>query len=105
MKQSYYVYAIELNSAVIKNKKFSKKNPKYISGRPCVYIGQSAWEPAIRFAQHKNGYKSNRFAKKYGKQLLPGIFENYNPITTRANAIKQEKLLAIKLRKFKVDFY
>ena len=65
---------IELDEKVTAHKKFRQKNPKYIRGNGCVYIGQSARKPEIRFEQHKEGYKANYFAKLYGIKLLLSLF-------------------------------
>ena len=85
MKQ-YFVYVIELDPAVADLRKFRAKNPKYISGNGCVYVGQSSRKPALRFEQHKEGYKSNKYAKYYGIKLRPDLYEKYNPIPTRKAA-------------------
>ena len=69
MKQ-YFVYVIELDPAVADLRKFRAKNPKYISGNGCVYVGQSSRKPALRFEQHKEGYKSNKYAKYYRIKIL-----------------------------------
>ena len=65
----YYVYVINLDKEILKIKKFKAKNPDYIEGKPCVYVGQSVHEPRVRFNQHLNGYKANRYAKKFGNFL------------------------------------
>ena len=54
---SYYLYVIELDKKVSKSKKFKIKNPNYIYGSKCFYVGQSARAPMLRFKQHKEGYK------------------------------------------------
>ena len=56
-------------------------------------MGQSAKKPEIRFEQHKEGYKSNYFAKLYGIKLLPAFYEKYNPIPTRKDAENIEFML------------
>ena len=61
--KKYYVYVIELDEKVSNHMKFRLQNTKYIKGTGCVYIGQSARKPEIRFEQRKEGYKSNYFAK------------------------------------------
>ena len=53
----------------------------------------------LRFKQHKEGYKSNYFAKKYGLRLVSEFYEKYNPIPSRKDAEDLEKYLALKLRK------
>ena len=66
----YFVYVIELDSKVADNKKFRINNPRYIKGNGCVYVGQSTRKPKIRFEQHKEGYKSNNYAKIYNLPVL-----------------------------------
>ena len=94
----YFVYVIELDSKVADLKKFRKKNPNYIKGNGCFYVGQSTRPPELRFEQHKEGYKSNKYAKYYGKKLRPDIYKKYNPIPTRDDALSLENYLAKKLR-------
>jgi hypothetical protein len=97
MKQ-YFCYVIQLDPKVASKKKFKLKNPKYLNGNGCFYVGQSYRKPEIRFEQHKEGYKSNKFAKEFGLKLRPDIYEKYNPIPTRKDAKEIEKMLALKLR-------
>ena len=82
----YYVYVIELDPKVADLRKFRAKNPKYIKGNGCVYVGQSSKKPEVRFEQHKEGYKSNRYAKYYGIKLRPDIYEKYKQIPKRKAA-------------------
>ena len=92
------MYVIELDEKVTNHKKFRQKNPKYIRGNGCVYVGQSARKPEIRFEQHKEGYKANYFAKLYGIKLFPVPHEKYNSISTRKNAEESEFVLRQALR-------
>ncbi len=94
----YYVYVIELDPAVSNIKKFRKENPKYLMGNPCVYVGQSSRKPEVRFEQHKEGYKANKYAKKFGLKLRPELYEKYNPIPTRKDAEEIEAMLGKNLR-------
>ena len=94
----YFVYVIELDPKVADLKKVRKKNPNYIKGNGCFYVGQSTRPPELRFEQHKEGYKSNKYAKYYGKKLRPDIYKKYNPIPTRDDALSLETYLAKKLR-------
>ena len=95
----YYVYVIELDKKVSRIKKFRKKNPNYIIGEECFYVGQSVRKPKLRFEQHKEGYKANNYAKIYGLRLRSDLFEKYNPIPTRSDAEEIEKMLGENLRK------
>ncbi|MFL3014039.1 MAG: GIY-YIG nuclease family protein [Candidatus Neomarinimicrobiota bacterium] len=94
----YFVYVIELDSEVANLKKVREKNPRYIKGNGCFYVGQSSRPPKLRFEQHKEGYKSNKYAKYYGKKLRPDIYKKYNPIPTRDDALSIEAYLGKKLR-------
>jgi|TARA_B110000459_G_scaffold144326_1_gene157238 hypothetical protein len=96
--QKFFLYVIELDSAVANKKKFRLKNPNYIRGNGCVYVGQSFRDPSIRFEQHKEGYKSNRYAKEYGIRLRPDLYEKYNPIPTRKDAEEIESMVAKELK-------
>jgi hypothetical protein len=95
----YYVYVIELDKRVLKHRKFRERNLVLNPRKPCFYIGQSVHLPEIRFLQHKNGYKSNSFVKRYGLKLRPRKYKKYNPIKTRKEAEIIERHLTKKLRK------
>jgi len=97
--KKYYVYVIELSQEVASIRKFRDRNPHYIKGNTCVYVGQSSRKPALRMDQHKEGYKSNKYAKKFGLTLRPDLFEKYNPIPTRKDAENIEAMLATQLQK------
>ena len=97
--KKYYVYVIELDERVRTHKKFRGKNPFYIKGNGCMYVGQSSRKPELRFDQHKEGYRSNKYAKVYGEKLRPDLYEKYNPIPTRKDAKEIEKMLGEYLRK------
>ena len=95
----FFVYIIELDIEVSKLKKFRLKNPNYLVKSKCFYVGQTSRRPSLRFEQHKEGYKSNKYARIYGIQLRYDLFEKYNPIPTRKDAIQIERMLALELRK------
>ena len=103
----FYLYVIELDKAVGKLVKFRKPNPKFLLGNRCFYVGQSAKTPTQRFKQHKEGYKSNTYAKRFGLRLTPDFYEKYNPIPTRKDAEELEAYVALNLRKkgYGVWFY
>ena len=63
------------------------------------FVCQTSRKPSLRFEQHKEGYKSNKYARIYGIQLRYDLFEKYNPIPTRKDAIQIERMLALELRK------
>ena len=91
----YYVYVIDLDKSVMeKETAFREANSQYVEGKPCVYVGQSYLKPRERFEQHKNGIKSNKYAKQYGKWVKKKNIPDENPHPTRAAAEKKEKELA-----------
>ncbi len=70
----YNIYVIELDKAVLKKKKFFEANPQYDGKKPCVYVGTTSRTPEERFEQHKRGYKSAQYAKKYGIRVKTASF-------------------------------
>lgn len=98
MSHAYHVYVIELDPAVRRIARFRRANPDMAGGAECFYVGSSVREPVLRFDQHKEGYKSNRFAREYGLRLRPDLFEQYNPIPSRSDAVELEAYLAARLR-------
>ena len=96
---AYYIYVIELKKEVAKSSKFRSRNPNFIFGNRCFYVGQTAKAPMLRFKQHKEGYKSNSYANRFGVKLVPEYYDKYNPIPTRKDAEELEEYLAQKLRR------
>ena len=99
MKIVYNVYVIKIDKEVLKSKKFRERNPYINLRRACYYVGQTSHDPETRFKQHKTGYKSNSFVKRYGQKLVLRKFKKYNPIRTREEAEYVEQQLANKLRR------
>lgn len=96
--REYYVYVIALAPEVLENKRFRDRNPGAGRHQACVYVGSSVHPPERRFEQHLNGYKANRFVRRYGLELCPRLYDGYNPITTRGDAEELERYLAVRLR-------
>lgn len=94
----FTVYAIRLSREVLKSRKFISANPEYAEGMDCFYIGMTAKAPLERFQQHKAGYKSNSFAKRYGIELMPASFTIIKPRSFE-EACKLERKIATRLRK------
>lgn len=93
------LYVIQLDPLVRKDSKaFRKKNPNYKANKHCLYVGTTALTPKERFAQHKTGIRSNRYAKKYGLRLLAELYQN-QPILTANNYVEEEKAYAEELRR------
>jgi hypothetical protein len=91
------VYVIKLKRKVSRLKKVKKLNPKRKFWKPCVYVGMTGLAIEERFKNHLRGYKSSRWVKKFGKNLIPRLYEKYNPMCYE-DAVKMEVKLAEKLR-------
>ena len=96
-RHRHSVYVIELSPEVLNEAKFRRANPGYDATKPCVYVGMTGLTPEQRFANHRKGVKSNRFAHAYGLRLLPRLYAVYNPMPYGA-AQDVEIELAIGLR-------
>jgi predicted GIY-YIG superfamily endonuclease len=88
-RRRYYVYVVELDDTV-----GPRRDPRY----PSVYVGQSVVPPAERLRQHKEGYRSSRYVRRYGKHLRPRLYRHFNPMATRDQAVAVEQELARRLR-------
>ena len=94
------VYVIELESAVLKNKKFLEKNPDMKKGKLCVYIGSTGIDPQKRFEQHKRGYKANKYVKKFGTCLRMDLVPKYKkPFKNSTESEAAEARHAVRMRK------
>ena len=56
---SHNVYVVDLDPAVLGNRRFRARNPNYVEGSPCVYVGMTGLPPGERFQNHKAGVKGN----------------------------------------------
>jgi len=97
-ERRFHVYVIELDRAVLKNKRFASANPNHDPEKPCVYVGMTAKSPDERFAQHRAGYKASRYPRKYGRWLRRRLYERFNPMTYE-EACAREIELADELRR------
>jgi hypothetical protein len=94
---THNVYVIELEPAVLSDRRFRRRNPQYVEGQPCVYVGMTGLSVAERFKNHKRGHKGNTFVLRFGTQLLPELFAHLNPMPYEA-ALTMERELAEDLR-------
>ena len=93
------VYVIELESTVLKNKKFVEKNPDMKKGKLCVYVGSTGIDPEERFAQQKRGYKASMYVKKLGSCLRLDLVPKYKkPFKNSADAKAAEARHAVRMR-------
>jgi hypothetical protein len=86
------VYVILLDDKVVKHPSILRLNPKRDPLKPCVYVGMTGLPVDHRFENHKNGYKSAWVAEKYGKRLMPELYEHLNPMPFEAAAVMEKEL-------------
>lgn len=106
-KTEYRVYVVELSKKVFsENRRFREANPQFNGVLECLYVGMTSKTPKERFEQHKKGALSKKghnlssgIVKKYGSYLRPSLYNHIDPMSTRAEALKMEKILALELRR------
>jgi predicted GIY-YIG superfamily endonuclease len=72
------LYVITLHPDVMSCRDFREANPGYIEGMPCVYVGMTIHDPGDRYRQHKAGYKSSKYPKKYGVELALDLIDGFD---------------------------
>lgn len=82
---------------VLSEPRFRRRNPQYVEGQRCVYVGSTGLSVAERFKNHKRGHKGNVFVLRFGIQLLPDLFAHLNPMPYEA-ALTMERELAEDLK-------
>jgi hypothetical protein len=97
LKFHHSVYVVLLENAVAKHRSILRANPRRDPLKPCVYVGMTGLPVDDRFENHKNGYKSAWVVKKYGRRLMPELYEHLNPMPFEA-AAQMEIELAEDLR-------
>ena len=91
------VYVVDLDKAVLNERKFVEANPDHDPAKACLYVGMTGLSPDKRFQNHKKGHKENKYVQKYGRWLRWRMYEKYNPMTYE-EAQRMERELAMKLR-------
>ena len=94
---SHNVYVVELSTEVLRERKFRARNPGYVEGKPCVYVGMTGLTPQQRFENHKAGVKAASVVRRYGLELAYEWFDEIPPMTW-ADAAQCEPTLADELR-------
>ena len=78
VKKPRNLYVITLHPDVLQQKAFLEVNPGYIEGMPCVYVGITIHTPGDRFQQHKVGYRSSKYPRKYGIELALDLLDGFD---------------------------
>lgn len=72
------LYVITLDPEVLWEKEFCQENPGYIEEMPCVYVGMTIHDPGDRFEQHRVGYRSSKYPRRYGVELALELMEGFD---------------------------
>ena len=75
------VYVIELDRGAGR-----RRDPRI----PWVYVGSSAREAGIRFAQHRRGYRSSGLVKRFALRLRPDLYDDLPAFGGSATARRAE---------------
>lgn len=92
-----HLYVVLLDPGVTRHRAFVDQNPNLAPDTICLYVGMTGTSPEERFAAHREGYKANRYVRRYGIRLLPELYEPLNPLAY-ADAEAAEVWLADELR-------
>lgn len=96
LRPARHIYVINLSRGVVREKRFTKRNPHYTGQKRCVYVGLTSLAPEVRLAQHKNGIRSCRYVKRFGKGLLRSL--GRRTYKSHSRALKIERDVASRLR-------
>src|SRR5262249_11503117 len=94
----HYVYVVLMDPAAARSRKVRAENPDRDPKKPCVYVGMTGLKPEERFANHKAGIKASAVVLRYGRALMPELYEWLNPMPFEA-AVQMEQDLAEDLRR------
>ena len=89
----YSIYAIELDPAVAGKRAFKTRNPAG-STSGCLYIGMTGLTPEKRFARHRAGTQSGKYAGTHGIRLRLDLVEGFSRLPYAIAAFMEPKLAA-----------
>ncbi len=95
-KRPRRLYVITLHPDVLGFGEFRQVNPDYVEGMPCVYVGMTIHDPGDRYRQHKAGYRSSRYPRRYGVELAQELMEGFDERNLKED--EREAALAAWLR-------
>jgi hypothetical protein len=99
-RRRFRLYVIRLRASVLRSRSFRKANPRYVAGKPCVYVGSTAKTPEQRFTVHMTDrVKGSGKVRKYGECLLKWAYQDLPIFYSREKAEEAEAKYADELRK------
>lgn len=97
-RKTHSVYVVELAEEVRTEPGVLRRHPTADPSLPCVYVGQTGKSPEKRLADHKRGRHASKWVKTWGINLMPELYERFNPLT-ELESLDMERALAASLRK------
>jgi len=76
--RSRNLYIITLDPQVLERREFRDANPGYAEGMPCVYVGITIHAPGDRFEQHRVGYRSSKYPRRFGVELALDLIDGFD---------------------------
>ena len=95
----FTVYVIRLKPEVLRVGRFARKNPDYVAGKACLYVGQTWHSPEHRFQQHRAGEKSCDLVEQYHWGIHRKLTRRNPPYERREEAEAREVEYAEELRR------
>ena len=87
------LYVVELRPEIFeRERRFFEKNPHWLPGKLCVYVGMTGLTPEERFLKHLRGEKDAWFVQKYGQRLRPELYKHFNPMPYELAAVMEAEL-------------
>jgi hypothetical protein len=89
------VYVIELSSSVRSHRAVREANPRADPSMPCLYIGQTGREIALRYAEHQNGSgdkRGGRFLRGNCMRLREDLYAVFNPMPQLESLVLEREL-------------
>jgi hypothetical protein len=99
-RRRFHLYVIRLRKSILRSRSFRRANPRYVVGKPCVYVGSTARTPEERFEVHRTDrVKGSGKVRKYGECLLEWAYQDLPTFYRREKAEEAEARYADELRK------
>ena len=96
----YRLYVVQLRKSVLRSRGFKQANPRYVTGKPCVYVGSTAKTPEQRLDVHMTDRtKGSSKVRRYGTGLLEWAYRDLSVFYTREGVEEAEAKYAEELRK------
>lgn len=100
-RDGWTLYVVNLKKIVLKKPQFRQRNPIYIQGKPCVYVGLTVKSAAERLHIHMTHTgprkQHSNWVRRFGKKLRESDCKRLEPMS-RTDAEKEEAMYAENFR-------